>query len=99
MASPQSLHDPMIVPIDVVADEAISIGFEEVSLEYDVGLETAIQVIEPSDPYLGPYEVTPTQETQYLDTQFLTMTDNVKINPIPSNYGLITWNGSYLTVS
>ena len=24
---------------------------------------------------------------------------NIRINPIPSNYGLITWDGSVLTVS
>ena len=27
------------------------------------------------------------------------MTDDVTIKPIPQNYGLITWNGSFLTVS
>ena len=50
-------------------------------------------------PYTGEYEVTPSEETQVLITKHLRMTDNVTINPIPSNYGLITWNGSILTVS
>lgn len=54
-------------------------------------------ILPPS--YEGPYEVTPTQETQTLDTDSLYMRGNVTINPIPSNYGLITWNGSVLTVS
>ena len=49
--------------------------------------------------YDGGYEVTPTEETQTLNTNNLKMTDNVTINPIPSNYGLITWNGSVITVS
>lgn len=49
--------------------------------------------------YLGPYEVTPSQETQTLQTTNKTMTQNVVVNPIPSNYGLITWDGSILTVS
>lgn len=49
--------------------------------------------------YEGVYEVTPTEETQILNTNNLKMTDNVTINPIPSNYGLITWNGTTLTVS
>lgn len=49
--------------------------------------------------YNGDYEITPTQSTQVLDTEELVMRDNVTINPIPNNYGLITWNGSYLTVS
>lgn len=51
------------------------------------------------DYYTGSYEVTPSQETQVLNTYGLGMSKNVTINPIPSNYGLITWNGSYLTVS
>ena len=51
------------------------------------------------DEYTGAYEVTPTQSTQILNTADLVMSDNVVINPIPSNYGLVTWNGSVLTVS
>ena len=51
------------------------------------------------DPYTGAYEVTPSEETQTLETKNKRMTDNVTINPIPNNYGLITWNGSIITVS
>ncbi len=49
--------------------------------------------------YDGDYIVTPSAETQVLQTQGLAMRQDITINPIPSNYGLITWNGSYLTVS
>lgn len=49
--------------------------------------------------YTGAYEVTPSQETQTLPTEGLMMTRDVTVNPIPNNYGLITWNGSTLTVS
>ena len=51
------------------------------------------------DPYTGAYEVTPSGETQTLETENKRMTGNVTINPIPNNYGLITYNGSILTVS
>lgn len=51
------------------------------------------------DVYEGPYEATPTQFTQTLSTEGFTMAQNVIIHPIPSNYGLITYNGSILTVS
>ena len=54
--------------------------------------------IYPAD-YTGDYTVTPTEETQTLPTQGLMMNHDVTINPIPNNYGLITWNGSVLTVS
>ena len=49
--------------------------------------------------YTGAYEVTPSAETQTLSTEGLMMTSNVVVNPIPSNYGLITYNGSVITVS
>lgn len=60
-------------------------------------------VTKPTVEYLpefsGPYTITPTQQTQTLATQGKKMTQNIVVNPIPSNYGLITWNGSTLTVS
>ena len=49
--------------------------------------------------YEGSYEVTPTNETQTLTVDHLYMVHDITINPIPDNYGLITWNGSTLTVS
>lgn len=51
------------------------------------------------DPYTGDYEVYPSLETQILPTADKSLTDNIVIYPVPSNYGLITWNGSVLTVS
>lgn len=49
--------------------------------------------------YTGEYEVVPTAEAQVLATNGKNMTHDLIIDPIPSNYGLITWNGSVLTVS
>lgn len=51
------------------------------------------------EEYAGPYEFTPTQEEQTVEIAHLQATQNITVNPIPSNYGLITWNGSTLTVS
>lgn len=61
------------------------------------GVITAIRDGYPA--YTGPMEVTPTQETQILETAMKSVTGNITVNPIPSNYGLITWNGSSLRVS
>ena len=49
--------------------------------------------------YTGTYEVTPSAETQTLETNSFYMNGNITINPIPDNYGLITWNGSVIRVS
>jgi len=54
-------------------------------------------ILPPS--YEGPYEVTPSETEQTLSTEFLYMTGDITINPIPNNYGLITYNGVTITVS
>jgi len=51
------------------------------------------------DVYTGPYTVTPTRETQSLNTRGKIASANITVNPIPNYYGLITWDGSVLTVS
>lgn len=68
-------------------------------MEFQADLNVSIQTGGGLPEYTGPTEVTPTQETQVLETQNRSVLDNIIINPIPSNYGLITWNGSTLTVS
>lgn len=49
--------------------------------------------------YEGAYEVTPSAEAQTLPTNMLRMHEDIVIGAIPENYGLITWNGTVLTVS
>ena len=49
--------------------------------------------------YDGAYEVTPTRYTQTLPTEGKLLSADVIVNPIPSNYGLITYNGSFIMVS
>lgn len=49
--------------------------------------------------YDGEYEATPTQETQVIPVLGYQMAQDFVVNPIPSNYGLITWNGFEMTVS
>ena len=52
-----------------------------------------------SPPFHGEYEYTPSLETQTIAINGKRATQDIIINPIPSNYGLITWNGTVLTVS
>ena len=56
-------------------------------------------VVSSTDQYTGPYEFTPTDQTQTVEIATLQAIQDITINPIPNNYGLITWNGSVLTVS
>lgn len=78
--------------------QSVSVSADPATMGIDLGSPIA-RSFEQRDPYTGDYEVSPSTETQTLLTKHLRMTDNVVINPIPQNYGLITWNGSYLTVS
>ena len=48
----------------------------------------------PHEAYRGDYTITPGDTAVVMETAGLLMAQNVTINPIPSNYGLITWNGS-----
>lgn len=51
------------------------------------------------DPYQGEYRITPNRQTQTLNTSGKYLQNNVVVEAIPSNYGLITYNGSEITVS
>ena len=49
--------------------------------------------------YTGPTTVTPSSNAQTLSTAGTSLNSDITVNPIPSNYGLVTWNGSVITVS
>ena len=90
---------------EVVLDGELSLDLHidgDMSLNIPVDGEagTVIKVTEHDLPvYSGQTEVTPSEETQVLQTANKTVLHNIVVNPIPSNYGRITWNGSTLTVS
>lgn len=91
------MNDVMTYPVELA----------ELDLTFDMTCSTAeavdfdesSSIVIGGNPYTGPYEVTPSEETQTLRTSDLYMNENVIINPIPSNYGLITWDGTKLTIS
>ena len=65
---------------------------------HDVKMHVGVEMIGNIPKYEGNYTVTPSESTQTLSTSGMRMTDNVTVEPIPSNYGRILWNGSTLTV-
>lgn len=71
----------------------------EVETELDIPIEGDISNSALIGAYDGSYTITPSQNIQVLDTKNKMLKEDVIINAIPSNYGLITWNGSTLTVS
>ena len=63
------------------------------------GLSGSVALATGVSDYAGPYEATPTREAQTFPTAGRRMASDFTVGPIPSNWGLITWNGSTLTVS
>lgn len=75
-------------------------GDPDLDIQQDGEAGEVIKVVDYDHPiYDGPIEITPSRETQVLETQGKILITNIVVNPIPKNYGLITWNGSVLTVS
>lgn len=84
-------------------DLSLDLAFDgELSLDAVIDGEYGVvtEIIKSDYPfYAGPTEITPSNETQTLETQGKVVLSDIVVNPIPSNYGLITWNGVTLTVS
>ena len=59
----------------------------------------SVPTVAPVEPYEGSYEFTPSGERQEIEIANKRAIENIVIDPIPENYGLITWDGSVLTVS
>ena len=76
--------------------QAESMQGEASTVGYCVG---SISRVIPANAYRGQYNITPSNERQILQTEDKVMMQNVTINPIPSNYGLITYDGTVITVS
>lgn len=81
-----------------LAEDALALDVGDASLEW--GSDEYVRVVNAdADEYDGPYEATPTASAQTFATTGKLMVREFTVNPIPSNWGLITWNGSTLTVS
>lgn len=76
--------------------------------EYDVQIDGAIEIVPVEldtkivlvggEHYHGPYEFTPTNRQQVIPIGGQVADLNIVINPIPSNYGKVSWNGSFLKI-
>ena len=61
--------------------------------------ELHVPQIISAETYAGPYEITPGESSQTAEIAGKIASENIVINPIPSNYGLISWDGRVITVS
>ena len=87
----------MAITLTVSTNDAVTLnvaGSESVGLAAEPYI-----VVDRSIIYDGAYEWTPSESVQTIEIANKKALTDIRINPIPSNYGLITWNGSVLTVS
>ena len=69
--------------------------YVEASLDEEFEIDSCIE----GKFYNGITTIIPSQNTQILNTNGCIMAQDIVVESIPSNYGLITWNGAVLTVS
>ena len=82
-----------ISPVGILAGTLQDVG----SLSASLRIKITDDLQYPT--YNGPTEFAPSNEQQIIDTSGKVVLESITINPIPTNYGLITWNGVTLTVS
>lgn len=94
-----------VVPNPIVVPMTVAESTQQVALEvassvetFALGLATAIQVV-TGEHYSGAVEVVPGDEDVVLETAGLFVDDQITVRAVPSNYGLITWDGRTITVS
>ena len=90
---------PVTVPVTLSAtDTTIPVMVGELSADIPVAIGVQVVVV-GADNFDGEYEYTPSEEMQVIPIYGKRATQDITINPIPSNYGRIDWNGAVLTVS
>ena len=82
----------------VFVQPKLNVTFKAATVQISTGTPVARDYVE-RPAYEGATEITPSETEQILQTKNFRMTENITVNPIPSNYGLITWDGSTITVS
>lgn len=96
----------ILIPHQFVVDCTVEESQQQYSVTVSestqsVDADISVQIVAGGDapPYQGEYVHTPCSETITIPCAEYKMLDNITINPIPSNYGLITWDGRTITVS
>ena len=90
---------PVILDAELTIDVALTIDGE---MQEDIlvdGEQGLIQYYSNYQSYGGATTVTPTEQQQVLNTNGLLMQSNITVQPIPTNYGKITWDGTKITVT
>jgi len=89
----------MVIPMTVsVNSVTVPVSMTTNSQVFDVAAGAEFNVSTYPD-YAGEYEFTPSSTPQTISTRDMVVHGDIVIDPIPNNYGLITWDGTTITVS
>lgn len=82
-----------------MGDKIVLDGELSLNIPLDGTPDKVLKVAEYDLPvYDGITEITPSQDTQILQTSNKALTRNIVVNPIPEDYGRLLWSGNTLTV-
>ena len=87
----------MNVPV-TVAVSAVSIPASVSESSVSVPASPSLVVEIGGVPYSGSYDFTPTDEVQTIACEDRLMMQDITIQPIPSNYGKVSWDGAAITI-
>lgn len=90
---------PIRIDITVAeSEQQFDLTVAETNIPIQIDVETPV-VAGIAKEYEGEYDITPTNTAQVFSTEGKRCPHNFIVEPIPQNYGLITYNGSTITVS
>lgn len=87
------------ITLETEAEEDAALELVTEESEQSISLEVEQEGVGDYPNYTGAYTVTPTDEAQTLPSAFRVLTENITVEPIPSNYGKITWDGGTLIIT
>lgn len=92
------MNNPIMIPMTIASDQVeYSMRISQSTAALDLKVETAINYVRGRTQ---ERTATPTDDLQeILPQEGFDALSKVIVNPIPSNYGKITWNGQYILVS
>lgn len=94
-----TIEIPIKVKLNVSeSTQQFDLTVAESTEQFELGVGTAI-VTSVVEDYDGETEATPTNDEQVFSTGNKRVLNDFVVHAIPHNYGLITYNGQYITVS
>lgn len=90
------MNETIVLDVQIAEQYEADVSVDSVEAETD-GSIVINKIV--ADEFEGAYEYTPSNETQTIPIAQKKAVRNITINPIPQNYGLITWNGAFLHIS